>query len=110
MARDNLKLIAVGALVLLNACSIWQPYVDRRRNAGNPPENLYVGRSTINAPSICYNGLTADFDEIQKMADEVCVDNKTGDFAEVVSKEAFSCKIFIPSRINFKCVKKNISE
>ena len=36
---------------------------------------------------------------------EECKKYKTGDYAVPVSQEAFSCRVLIPARINFKCVK-----
>ena len=112
MASANFKLIVSSALILtLSACSFWQPYVDRRRNAGNPPDRLYVGRSTPYNPSICYNGWVSDVNEVQKLADEECLKHKTGDKAVLLQTSSFDCKIFVPSRANFKCETNNkISE
>lgn len=112
MASANFKLIISSALILtLSACSFWQPYVDRRRNAGNPPDRLYVGRSTPYNPSICYNGWVSDVNEVQKLADEECLKYKTGDKAVLLQTKSFDCKIFVPSRANFKCETNNkISE
>ena len=112
LASANFKLIISSALILtLSACSFWQPYVDRRRNAGNPPDRLYVGRSTPYNPSICYNGWVSDVNEVQKLADEECLKYKTGDRAVLLQTSSFDCKIFVPSRANFKCETNNkISE
>ena len=104
MARVKITLSAIIMLGLC-ACSLWEPYVDRRRNAGAAPERLYVGRSSPTNPSICYNGLITDEQTIQKMADEECQKHKTGDYAVPVNQEAFSCRVLIPARINFKCEK-----
>lgn len=110
LASANFKLIISSALIFaLSACSFWQPYVDRRRNAGNPPERLYVGRSTPYNPSICYNGWVSDAVEVQKLADDECLKYKTGDKAVLVNTQRFDCKIFVPSRANFKCEKNNNS-
>lgn len=105
MARANLCVLG-GMLLLLGACSAFSPYVDRRRNAGAPPEQLYVGRSTKTNPSICYNILTTDYPAVKKLADDECIKHKTGNYAEPVSQEAFSCKLLLPARINFKCITK----
>ena len=112
LASANFKLIISSAFILtLSACSFWQPYVDRRRNAGNPPDRLYVGRSTPYNPSICYNGWVSDVNEVQKLADEECLKYKTGDKAVLLQTSSFDCKIFVPSRANFKCETNNkISE
>ena len=103
MARAKITLSAIIMLGLC-ACSLWEPYVDRRRNAGAAPERLYVGRSSPTNPSICYNGLITDEQTIQKMADEECQKHKTGDHAEFISEDITTCKLFQPIRKNFKCV------
>ena len=54
-------LITIFILILTTSCSLLEPFVDRRRNAGvENIENLYVGRSTPSEPAICYNGLLSD--------------------------------------------------
>lgn len=65
MARANFTYLAVMAF-LLSACSVLEPFVDRKRNAGAPPTQLYVGRSRKDAPSICYNILTTDYKTVKK--------------------------------------------
>ena len=104
LARNNLLILILLALGI-NACSILPPFVDRRRNAGAPKNELYVGESTPEKPSICYNILTTDYKTVKTMADEECKKYKPGDYAVPVSQEAFSCRVLIPARINFKCVK-----
>ena len=94
-------------LVILTACSWVEPFVDRRRNAGAPMESLYVGASTPENPAICYNGWVSEYDEIKKMADEECRKHKTGDYAEPVGQEFFTCRIMTPAIYRFKCVKEN---
>lgn len=104
LARGNLIFFAFMA-VMLGGCSLLDPYVDRIRDAGAPPEKLYIGKSTKEKPSICYNLLTTDYKTVKKMADEECRKHKTGYFAEPISQESFTCKILIPARVNFKCVR-----
>ena len=49
--------------------------------------------------------------EVQKLADEECLKYKTGDKAVLLQTSSFDCKIFVPSRANFKCETNNkISE
>ena len=90
--------------VMLAGCSITEPYVDRRRDAGQPLEKLFVGRSKPNAPSICYNGLITKFAEVQELADEECIRQETGVRAEFVNNNSFSCTLMTPTFANFKCV------
>lgn len=104
LARANFTYLAVMAF-LLSACSVLEPFVDRKRNAGAPPTQLYVGQSRKDTPSICYNILTTDYKTVKKMADEECIKYNTGTHAVPVSQEAFSCRVLLPARINFKCEK-----
>ena len=87
----------------VSSCSQVEPFVDSRREAGRPRETLYVGSSTKNAPTVCYNALWTNFEEVQKIADDVCVKNKTGTKAIFVSKEYFSCALVTPVKAIFKC-------
>ena len=57
------------------------------------------------------NGWVSDVNEVQKLADEECLKYKTGDKAVLLQTKSFDCKIFVPSRANFKCETNNkISE
>ncbi len=104
---SRLKMTILPILMLaLGACSLLNPFVDRRREAGAPSaDKLYVGRSKPEAPAICYNGLWTSFDEVKKMADEECVKQKKGSHAEEVSKSTFTCRVLLPNHYYFKCVK-----
>ncbi len=104
MARANF-IPLVFLTLALSACSVLDPFVDRKRDAGAPPDKLYVGKSRKDAPSICYNILTTDYKTVKKMADDECVKYGTGTHAVPVSQEAFGCKLLLPARINFKCEK-----
>lgn len=97
-------------LAVITACSWVQPFVDRRRNAGAPAGRLYTGQSQPDAPVICYNGWVSDFDQLQQMANEECVKQKTGDYAELENQEYFTCRIMTPAAYKFKCVKKEEAE
>jgi hypothetical protein len=99
-------LIVLFILCLTAACSLVEPFVDRRRNAGVENINdLYVGRSTPTSPAICYNGLIADDEQIQALADKECEKHNTGTHAVKTHSTNFTCKIFLPSHAYFKCVK-----
>lgn len=90
----------------LSACSFLNPFVDRRRNAGvSDIKLLYVGESKIDAPAICYNSWTTNYDEVKKLADEECIKHETGRYAEPVKMSSFTCKLLIPNHVYFRCVK-----
>ena len=105
LSSQKLTLICLF-LIFLNACSLLQPYVDRRRNPGVQDINrLYSGPSTPENPVICYNGWWSSEEELQKMADEECVKQGTGTHAEFVKKTHFDGKLLLPNHMHYKCVK-----
>lgn len=105
MSRGNL-LILVAAAVLLNACSVSAPFVDRRREAGvSVNDDLYIGASTPKNPAICYNALTTPYSEVLKLANEECRKHKTGTYAVPVRQTTFTCRLFIPNHFYFECAK-----
>ncbi len=93
-------------ILLVAGCSQFRPYVDRRREAGvQDISQLYVGASKPDKPAICYNLLTASYDEVKALADNECKKQETGTRAEPVKQTVFTCKIFTPNHFYFKCVK-----
>lgn len=96
---------AVLLVLFLGACSLTQPFVDRRREAGMTGSGLYVGASKTDAPVVCYNGWVTDFEEVQKMADEECVKHNTGTSASLENEDRFSCRLFTPTYAKFQCVR-----
>lgn len=101
---STLKSTLLLSLILVTtACSQLAPFEDRRREPGT--EYIYVGSSKPTSPAICYNPLWEDKEDIQKMADKICQDNNTGSKAELVTKDVFSCKLFVPTKAYFKCIK-----
>lgn len=104
LSRLNLiNLLVLTAM--LNACAMFDPFVDRRREAGaKDKETLYVGESKPEAPAICYNRLRSKFEDVQKMADNECIKQKTGTHAEPVKETIFTCRVLIPNHYYFKCV------
>lgn len=105
MSRIKFLFLALMC-VWVSSCSIFKPFVDRRRNAGvSNPALLYSGTSKSDAPTICYNGLWTEYSELQTMADEECKKNGTGTKAVFDHETTFTCKLFLPSRIYFKCEK-----
>ena len=98
--------ITIFILIFTTSCSLLDPFVDRRRNAGvEDIKNLYVGRSTPTHPAICYNGLIADEKQIQALADAECQKHNTGSKAVKTHTSKFTCKMFLPSHDYFKCIK-----
>ncbi len=104
MSRFNLVFILLGVL-MLDACSVAQPFVDRRREAGaQTEETLYRGKSTPENPAICYNKLTTDYNTIYKLAEAECRKHKTGRYPVPVEQTSFTCRLLIPNHFYFKCV------
>lgn len=90
--------------LLVNACSLTAPFVDRQRDASAKDlEHLYKGESKPEAPAICYNKLTTSFEELQKMADAECKKQKTGTYAVQFKETMFTCKLLLPNHLYFKC-------
>ena len=99
-------LITIFILLFTTSCSQFEPFVDRKRNAGVVNiKHLYTGRSTPTNPAICYNGLFSNDEYIQSLADLECKKHNTGTHAVKTHTTKFSCKIFMPSHDYFKCVK-----
>ena len=105
LSRAKLLNLILLCLVL-NGCSLLDPFVDRRREAGAKDEaHLYVGASKPEAPAICYNKWTTDYATLQKMADEECRKHKTGTHAVQTKETLLTCRLFLPNHLYFKCVK-----
>lgn len=104
---SSLKIYIAGLLlIILSGCSIFQPFVDRKRNPGvSDVKRLYIGQARPYAPVICYNPLWTDEQEIQQMADDFCIAEETGDSARLVDKRYFDGKLILPVRAYFRCVK-----
>ncbi len=101
--------IACLLLFCMCGCGVFKPFVDRRRNPGVSDTNsLYVGESKPDAPVICYNPLFTNDGELQQIADDVCVTEETGDYAEFVNKSYLDGKLLLPVRAYYKCAKKGM--
>lgn len=95
-------------MLFLSGCSLFNPYVDRRRNPGvSDVALLYTGPSRPNQPVICYNPLLTDDEELQKMADDECVKNQTGTRAVFVKKTYFDGKLLLPNHARYVCTDDN---
>lgn len=95
-------------LIFTTACSVLEPFVDRRRNAGaRDKQHLYVGRSKPDAPAICYNSLWTNETELQNLADTECQKNNAGEYANKTGQSSFTCRLLLPSHAYYKCSTKN---
>jgi hypothetical protein len=87
-------------VILLSACGS-APYVDSRREAG---QREPVGTSSADVVAICYSSQSATPEEIYKLAESECA--KTGRAPELASQADWSCTLFAPTRIFYRCVAK----
>ena len=100
---STLKLsILLFLCVIVSACAQLKPFEDRRREPGT--EYVYVGASTPQAPVICYNPLWHENEQVDSLADSICKQKNNAMHAELVNKEYFNCRLFIPARAYYKCV------
>ncbi|MGE4062246.1 MAG: hypothetical protein AB7E79_02665 [Rhodospirillaceae bacterium] len=77
------------------------PYVDSRREAG---QREPVGASTPDTVAICYSRQTATPEQIYKLAESECA--KTGRAPLLADQVDWSCTLFAPTRIFYRCVAK----
>ena len=84
------------------ACSQLKPFEDRYREPGT--EYIYRGSSKPGSPSICYNPMFYNDLEIKNMADELCKSHDAQTSAELIKKEYFSCRLFVPSKSYYTCI------
>lgn len=93
-------------LFFIGGCSLFNPYIDRRRNPGVADINqLYSGPSTPDKPVICYNGWATNDEELQAIADAECIKQETGTKAEFVEKTYFDGKLLLPNHAHYKCIR-----
>ena len=99
-------LITIFILLFTTSCSQFEPFVDRKRNAGvENLQYLYRGKSQPSKPAICYNGLIHSEEQVQALADNECKKHNTGTKALKTNTTKFTCKMLLPSHDYFKCVK-----
>ena len=100
------KCFILFILLLLSSCSVFDPFVDRRRNAGESDlSKLYVGRSTKDQPAICSNQLWTSEEKVKALADAECEKFHPGTHAIKTKNSYFTCKLFLPTHTYFKCEK-----
>ena len=105
MELSSWKIINLFVFIcLISACSVFEPYIDRRREAGGLADGaLYVGKSKPEKPAVCYNKLYSSFEEVKAVADASCIENKTGVYAEPISENVIGCTLVTPSVYYFEC-------
>ncbi len=91
---------AISLVLLLGACGT-APYVDSRREAG---QKETVGLSTPDVVAICYSSQSAGPEEVHKLAESECA--KTGRTAQLEAQSSWTCTVFTPTRIFYRCVTK----
>ena len=96
----SVSAIAISACLLLSACGNGA-FVDRRRDAGNGTLT-FIGQSTPDAPSICYNSWNATPAQVIAMANAVCA--KSGRVAVLHNQSTMDCRLLYPARTDFRCV------
>lgn len=95
------KWLLMGGMVcfvLLNACSVVQPFVDTRREAGQVHP---IGYSRPENPAVCYNAWVSLISEVDILAEEVC--HQTGKRAVFREEWGFSCRLMTPSVRFYDC-------
>lgn len=91
----RLLLSLISLSVLTQGCA---PFVDARREAGSPAT---VGLSTPSRVAICYNGLSANENQLIRMAREECA--KTDSEPAYDGHSYWSCRVFVPHRVFYRC-------
>lgn len=100
LSRPRAVAVIVLAGLTLSACDTGA-FVDRRRDAGHNALT-YVGVSTPDAPSVCYNTWSATPAEVRGLARDVCA--QTGRVAVLKDQTILDCSVLYPARANFVCV------
>lgn len=101
---STLKLsLLLFMLIILNACSQFTPFEDRRREPGT--EYIYVGSSKPGFPVICYNPSFYKQEKITDMAEKLCQKYDTNTHATFIKNDSFSCRLFVPSKAYYECAK-----
>ena len=86
--------------ILLGSCGT-APYVDSRREAG---QREPVGTSTADVVAICYSAQSATPEQLYKLAESECA--KTDRVPQLAHQADWSCTVFAPTRIFYRCVAK----
>ncbi|HCU58473.1 MAG TPA: hypothetical protein DIC64_00650 [Alphaproteobacteria bacterium] len=104
---SNIKMMfAILIFGSICACSVFEPFIDRRRNAGETEvSKLYRGKSTPDNPAVCSNGLWTNDQKIQALADAECEKHHPGTHAVLTHKTLLTCKLLLPTHTYFKCEK-----
>ncbi len=98
------KTLLIVMLLGLSACT-QAPFVDWRREAGQPHT---VGESTPDRVAVCYNPFSTNETEIINMAKDECA--RTGREPRYDGHSYWSCRVFLPHRVYYKCIDKPVSD
>ncbi len=101
-SRRNLTATAtlLSLTLALSSCGT-APYVDSRREAG---QRVPVGMSTADVVAICYSSHSTTPEELFKLAESECA--KTGRVPVRADESDWSCTLFAPTRIFYRCTAK----
>lgn len=91
-------------LLGLTGC-IQVPFVDSRREASFAGT---VGESTDDRVAICYNKYSTNANEIIKLAQDAC--GKTDREPAYDGHKYWSCRVFLPHRVYYRCQNKPVEE
>ena len=97
------KRFFLGSLLFGVVGCVQTPFVDSRREAGYAGT---VGESTPDRVAICYNSFSTNANEIIRMAQEECA--KTNREAAYDGHKYWSCRVFLPHRVYFRCLAKPV--
>lgn len=92
------KTFFILTLLVLSACSQFEPFEDMRREAGQIPT---VGQSSNNRPAICYNPIWHTEEDIENLAKKACA--RTNRKPVFDSKSYFSCRFVNPAVAFYRC-------
>ncbi|MQX35454.1 hypothetical protein [Roseospira navarrensis] len=100
-ARHPRRVLRAGVLVLAVAlpAACGRPFVDSRREAGDPAT---VGSSRPSKPVICYAKGRTSPEEVAAMANAVCA--RIDMVAKFEREDLMKCRLMQPARAFFACV------
>lgn len=91
-----MKKILLFILLFATSCT---PYIDYRHEPNQPNG---VGTATSDRAAICYNAWLTNQKEVNDLAVYHC--SKTRREPVFISRDTWSCRLFTPQRVYYKCV------
>lgn len=92
------KYIIICFFCFLSSCASFSPFVDARREAGKIGT---IGESSEDVVVICYGAYGTSQEEIINLAINECA--KTSRKPKFLKQESFSCTLFEPTKVYYKC-------